>query len=34
MDKVQDAFEGQSMELVQTNLSDQQAADPREVVGQ
>ena len=34
MDKVQEAFEGQSMELVKTNLSDQQEAALREVFGE
>ena len=34
MDKVLDAFEGQSMELVKTNLGDQQEAALREVFGE
>ena len=34
MDKVQEAFEGQSMELVRTNLSDLQEAALREVFGE
>ena len=34
MDKVQDAFEGQSMELVRTNLSNEQEAALREVFGE
>jgi uncharacterized membrane protein len=34
MDKVQEAFEGQSMELVRTNLSNDQEAPLREVFGE
>ena len=34
MDKVQEAFEGQSMELVRTNLSNEQEAALREVFGE
>ena len=34
MDKVLDAFQGQSMELVRTNLNDQQEAALREVFGE
>jgi len=34
MDKVLDAFEGQPMELVRTNLNDQQEAALREVFGE